>query len=144
MIDQPFTKERFLGHSGSANWMRNKETLAIKTSETTEISSATLLTTFPEIGTLSERHAFDRVRDQVQLTRYGMDCYAYALLAAGHVDLVIEAGLNAYDISAPIGVIQNSGGIVTDWSGNPAHKGGQVIAAATPLLHAQALALLGG
>jgi myo-inositol-1(or 4)-monophosphatase len=72
-----------------------------------------------------------------------MDCYAYALLAAGQVDLVIEAGLNAYDIQAPIAVIQAAGGIVTDWSGAPVHEGGQVIAAANPAIHAEALAILG-
>ena len=72
-----------------------------------------------------------------KLTRYGMDCYAYALLAAGHIDLVIEAGLNAYDICAPIAVIEAAGGIVTNWQGGPAHDGGQVLAAANPELHAR-------
>ena len=73
----------------------------------------------------------------------GMDCYAYALLAAGQVDLVIEAGLNAYDIQAPIAVIQAAGGIVTDWQGNPAHGGGRVVAAANSDIHAAALGILG-
>jgi fructose-1,6-bisphosphatase/inositol monophosphatase family enzyme len=71
-----------------------------------------------------------------------MDCYAYALLAAGQIDLVIEAGLNAYDIQAPIAVIQAAGGIVTDWTGGPAHLGGRVVAAASVELHAQALSIL--
>ena len=71
-----------------------------------------------------------------------MDCYAYALLAAGHVDLVIEAGLNAYDVAAPIAVVQAAGGIVTDWSGQPAHEGGRIIAAATPELHSAALEVI--
>jgi fructose-1,6-bisphosphatase/inositol monophosphatase family enzyme len=71
-----------------------------------------------------------------------MDCYAYALLAAGQVDLVIEAGLNAYDIQAPIAVIEAAGGIVTDWSGGPAHQGGRAIAAANSQIHDEALAIL--
>jgi fructose-1,6-bisphosphatase/inositol monophosphatase family enzyme len=71
-----------------------------------------------------------------------MDCYAYALLAAGQIDLVIEADLNAYDIQAPIAVIQAAGGIVTDWTGGPAHLGGRVVAAASVELHAQALSIL--
>ena len=71
-----------------------------------------------------------------------MDCYAYALLAAGQIDLVIEAGLNAYDVQAPIAVIQAAGGVVTDWEGGPAHEGGRVLAAANAELHAAALALL--
>ncbi len=68
-----------------------------------------------------------------------MDCYAYALLAAGHIDLVIEAGLQTYDIAAPIAVIEAAGGIVTDWSGGPVHQGGRAIAAASPELHQAAL-----
>jgi fructose-1,6-bisphosphatase/inositol monophosphatase family enzyme len=73
-----------------------------------------------------------------------MDCYAYALLAAGQIDLVIEAGLQVYDIAAPLAVIEAAGGIVTDWQGGPAHGGGQVIAAANRAVHAEALALLAG
>ena len=106
------------------------------------LAGATLFSTFPEVGTAAERAAFERVRDRVRLTRYGMDCYAYALLAAGQVDLVIEAGLHAYDIAAPIAVIEAAGGIVTDWQGRPAHEGGQVVAAANPAIHAEALKLL--
>jgi myo-inositol-1(or 4)-monophosphatase len=71
-----------------------------------------------------------------------MDCYGYALLAAGQVDLVIEAGLSAYDIQAPIAVIKAAGGLVTDWRGGPAHEGGRALAAANGALHAQALAIL--
>ena len=79
---------------------------------------------------------------QVKLVRYGLDCYAYALLAAGQIDLVIEAGLSAYDVQAPIAVIEAAGGVVCNWQGHPAHDGGQIIAAATPELMAAALPLL--
>jgi fructose-1,6-bisphosphatase/inositol monophosphatase family enzyme len=79
----------------------------------------------------------------VRLTRYGCDCYAYALIALGQIDLVIEAGLLAYDLQGPIAVIEAAGGIVTDWKGNPAHDGGRVVAAGDPRVHAEALALLG-
>ncbi len=85
---------------------------------------------------------FEAVSKQALLTRYGMDCYAYALLAAGQIDLVIEAGLNAYDIQGPIGLIHGAGGIVTDWTGGPAHNGGRAIAAANAEIHAEALAIL--
>jgi fructose-1,6-bisphosphatase/inositol monophosphatase family enzyme len=101
-----------------------------------------IFTTFPEVGTDAERAGFERVASRTKLTRYGMDCYAYALLAAGQIDLVIEAGLNAYDIQAPIAVIEAAGGVVTNWQGGPVHDGGQVLAAANKELHAQALALL--
>lgn len=109
---------------------------------TQKLRDAIVFTTFPEVGTPDQAAAFGRVASCTKLARYGMDCYAYALLAAGQIDLVIEAGLQAYDIQAPIAVIEAAGGIVTDWNGNPAHNGGTALAAATPELHAQALALL--
>ena len=102
------------------------------------------MTTFPEVGTRAEAAAFARVSSQVQLTRYGLDCYAYALLAMGQVDLVIEAGLQSYDIAGPLAVVQAAGGIVTDWQGGSAAQGGQVIAAASEALHRAALDLLNG
>jgi fructose-1,6-bisphosphatase/inositol monophosphatase family enzyme len=71
-----------------------------------------------------------------------MDCYAYALVAAGQIDLVVEAQLQPYDVHAPIAVIHAAGGIVTDWQGGPAHHGGRVIAAANATIHAEALAIL--
>ncbi|MCB1408183.1 MAG: histidinol-phosphatase, partial [Rhodobacteraceae bacterium] len=106
------------------------------------LSQAIVFTTFPEVGTAEDAAAFRRVSGQARLTRYGMDCYAYALLAAGQIDLVIEAGLQSYDIMAPIAVIEAAGGIVTDWQGGPAHHGGRVLAAANPAIHAEAMALL--
>jgi len=89
-----------------------------------------------------ERRAFEAVSKAVKLTRYGMDCYGYALLAGGHVDLVIEAGLQPYDIHAPIAVIKAAGGVVSNWQGGAAHVGGRVIAAANADIHAVALATL--
>ncbi len=83
--------------------------------------------------------AFRRVAPGARLVRYGMDCYAYALIAAGQIDLVIEAGLQAYDVQAPIAVIEAAGGIVTDWEGRPCHDGGRVLAAANAAIHAEAL-----
>ncbi len=79
---------------------------------------------------------------RARLVRYGMDCYAYALIAAGQIDLVIEAGLQAYDVQAPIAVIEAAGGMMTDWERRPCHNGGRVLAAANATIHAEALALL--
>ncbi|WP_425431826.1 histidinol-phosphatase [Jannaschia pohangensis] len=144
IIDQPFTGERFEGGADGAIWTRGDARVPMKVRATTDLADATVLTTFPEIGTAEEAAAFRRVANACRLTRYGMDCYGYALLAAGHVDLVIEAGLQSYDIAAPIAVVRAAGGIVTDWQGGPAHGGGRALAAATPELHAAALALLNG
>ncbi|MBS0126629.1 histidinol-phosphatase [Thetidibacter halocola] len=142
VIDQPYTGERFTGGLGLAEWSGPMGRRALGVRGTTSLSDAILFTTFPEVGTPAEKAGFDRVSAAAMLTRYGMDCYAYALVAAGQVDLVIEAGLNAYDIQAPIAVIEAAGGIVTDWQGRPVHDGGQVLAAANRAIHAAALDLL--
>ena len=144
IVDQPFTGERFEGGPDGAIWTRGGETRALRVRGITALADATVLTTFPEVGTPEQGAAFARVARECRLTRYGLDCYAYALLAAGQVDLVIEAGLQAYDIAAPLAVIEAAGGIVTDWTGGPAHDGGTALAAATPELHAAAMALLNG
>lgn len=142
VIDQPYIGERFVGAAGAAHMTGPQGARRIRVRAGRPLDQAILFTTFPEVGTDQERRAFDAVSGQVQLTRYGMDCYAYALLAAGQIDLVIEAGLNAYDIQAPIAVIEAAGGIVTDWTGGPAQNGGTALAAASPELHAAALELL--
>ena len=119
-------------------------TAPLRTAPSRPLSEAILLTTFPEIGTMEEHQAFRRVADGARLVRYGMDCYGYALLAAGQVDLVIEAGLQPYDVQAPIAVVTAAGGIATDWDGRPAHEGGRLLAAANREVHEVALQLLAG
>ncbi len=142
LIDQPYIRERFEGGLGRAEVNGPSGRAALKTRAARPLDQSILLSTFPEVGTAEEGATFRRVADKVKLVRYGMDCYGYALLAAGQVDLVIEAGLQAYDVQAPIAVIEAAGGIVTDWQGRPCLNGGQVLAAANADIHAQALALL--
>ena len=142
LIDQPYIGERFEGGFGRALVTGPMGVAPLVVRATADLAAATLFSTFPEVGTAAERAGFEAVRDRVRLTRYGMDCYAYALVAAGQVDLVIEAGLASYDIAAPIAVITAAGGIVTDWQGGPVHHGGRALAAANPAIHAAALAIL--
>ncbi|CUH76355.1 histidinol-phosphatase [Tropicibacter naphthalenivorans] len=142
VVDQAYTGERFIGGLGTAEWTGPHGGGALHVRDTRALSDAILFTTFPEVGTPDERAAFDRVAARAKLVRYGMDCYAYVLLATGQIDLVIEAGLQAYDIQGPLAVIEAAGGIVTNWQGGPAHNGGQVIAAANSDIHAAAMALL--
>ncbi|MFV0512168.1 MAG: inositol monophosphatase family protein [Jhaorihella sp.] len=142
VIDQPYTGERFVGARGVAALSGPFGTSALATRATARLADAILFSTFPEVGSADELVGFRAVADRVRLTRYGLDCYAYGLLAAGQIDLVIEAGLNAYDIQAPMAVIAAAGGIVTDWRGGPAAGGGRVLAAANRDLHAAALAIL--
>ena len=142
IIDQPYIGERFAGGFGTGTVTGPTGQVDLRCRPARALAEATVMTTFPEVGSLQERDAFHAVAARARLTRYGMDCYAYALLAAGQIDLVIEAGLNPYDIHAPIAVVQAAGGVVTDWTGGPAHHGGRVIAAANPAIHAEALAIL--
>jgi histidinol phosphatase-like enzyme (inositol monophosphatase family) len=152
VIDQPYIRERFCGGLGRAEVtgplgrapLRARPARVGEGALSDSLSGAILFSTFPEVGTPAEGAAFARVARAVRLVRYGTDCYAYALVAAGQIDLVIEAGLQPYDVAAPIAVIEAAGGIVTDWQGLPAYQGGQVIAAANPQVHAAALALLNG
>ncbi|WP_238364216.1 histidinol-phosphatase [Mesobacterium pallidum] len=142
IVDQPYIGERFIGGLGLAETTGPAGRRALRSRDCADLASATLFTTFPEVGTPAERAGFEAVAARVRLVRYGMDCYAYALIAAGQADLVIEAGLNAYDIQGPIGVIEAAGGVVTDWQGGPAHHGGRALAAGDPAVHAAALEIL--
>ena len=145
IIDQPYIGERFEGGLGRARVVGPMGEAALATARArARWREAILFSTFPEVGTPEEGAAFRRVAAKARLVRYGTDCYAYALIAAGQIDLVIEAGLQAYDVQAPIAVIEAAGGIVTDWQGRPAHDGGRILAAANRTIHAEALALLNG
>lgn len=144
LIDQPYIRERFEGGLGRALVTGPMGTKPLRCRPARPLSDAILMTTFPEVGTPEEGAAFRRVAPKARLVRYGTDCYAYALIAAGQIDLVIEAGLQAYDVQAPIAVIEAAGGIVTDWDGNPCPDGGRILAAANTHIHAEALALLRG
>jgi histidinol phosphatase-like enzyme (inositol monophosphatase family) len=142
VIDQPYIGERFVGGFGEAYVQGPMGWRALTVSKRTKLADAILYSTFPEVGTKAEEAAFKTLVPQVRLTRYGMDCYAYALVASGQVDLVVEAGLQNYDVQAPIAVIEAAGGIVTDWTGGPVLDGGRVLAAANRDLHTAALAVL--
>ena len=142
LIDQPYIRERFVGGLGEAHVVGPQGQASLQCRNIRELDKATVFTTFPEVGTIEEADAFHGLASRCNLTRYGMDCYAYALLAAGHIDLVVEAGLQSYDIQAPMAVVVAAGGVVTDWQGNSAHLGGRVLAAANAEIHAAAMEVL--
>ena len=142
MMAQPFTKERFwsVGAGSQARWHGRDRRLV--TSAVTALADATLMTTDPRLFGDGERAAFRRLEGAVRMSRYGCDCYAYAMVAAGEVDLVVESGLQLYDVAALIPVIEGAGGVVTAWDGGDAGRGGRVVAAANATLHAAALSVL--
>ncbi|MEM9270932.1 MAG: inositol monophosphatase family protein, partial [Pseudomonadota bacterium] len=142
VIDQPYIGERFLADDTCAIHRKGGVETPLAVRSCADLSEATVFSTFPEVGSPAEGEAFHKVARQCRLTRYGTDCYAYGLLALGQIDLVIEAGLYAYDIQGPMAVVKGAGGIVTGWDGGPAHQGGRVIAAGDPRVHAAALEVL--
>ncbi|MGI9366995.1 MAG: histidinol-phosphatase [Rhizobiaceae bacterium] len=143
VMDQPFTKERYISVDGNSSLLTGSSAATkLQTSAIASIAQSTLMTTSPHLLMGEEDKSYFEVEKSVKLFRYGCDCYAYCLLAAGQIDLVIEAGLNIYDIAALIPIIEGAGGIVTNWQGENASQGGSVLAAANKDLHAQALALL--
>ena len=139
IIDQPYINERFSGGFDEKLFSGPFVEKNLGVSKVKELKEAILFSTYPEIGTSLELKGFKGVSKHCKLTRYGLDCYAYGLLALGHIDIVIEAGLKPYDIQAPMAVIKAAGGYVTSWTGGPAESGGCVLAAGTQQLHTQAL-----
>lgn len=144
LMAQPFTGELFIALPGRAEYRRGNETRPLRTSAVTRLADAKLTTTSPDLfrDPAEVLAAWEAFWPRVLQTRYGLDCYGYALLAAGHIDLVVEAGLKQVDIAPLIPLIENAGGIITTWDGGRAEAGGNCIAAATPELHAEALAAL--
>lgn len=142
MMSQPFTGETFLADADGATYDGPGGPLRLRTRATTRLADATLCTTTPALFSGDKRVAYDRLESMVRLARYGTDCYAYCMLAAGHVDLVVEIGLQPYDIVALVPIIEQAGGVVTGADGGPAERGGEIVAAASPELHAAALEAL--
>jgi histidinol phosphatase-like enzyme (inositol monophosphatase family) len=129
VIDQPFTGERWFADGERSHYRGPGGDKVLTTSACETISSAILFTTSP--------HLFQNEDDR----RY-RECYAYALLASGHVDLVVENSLKPYDVGALIPVIEQAGGVMTTWDGGRPEMGGYIVAAANAKLHAEALEIL--
>jgi len=142
VMNQPYIGEVFSGNGAKAEVKGPRGARPLVTRDCTRLAGAHLMTTDPRLFKGAERVAYDAVERQVKLTRYGADCYAYAMLAAGQVDIVIETGLKPYDIVALIPIIEGAGGVVTTWAGASATDGGQIVASATPALHEIVLSVL--
>jgi myo-inositol-1(or 4)-monophosphatase len=141
MVDMPVLGERWVGQVGIG---AHRDGRAVRVRDCKAIAEARIVTTSPDIFNAADWQAFDKLSRQCAMRRFGGDCYGYAQLAGGTIDLVVETGLQPYDYLGPTGLIEAAGGVVTDWEGRPLglQSDGRVIAAATPELHRQALALL--
>lgn len=143
LMHQPFTAERFFGDGGKATWRGASGERRLRTRRCASLAEATLSTTSPRLFAAgAERDAFERVEGAVRQTRFGFDCYAYCMVAAGHIDLVVEAGLAPYDIVALIPIVEGAGGIVTTWDGGDPAQGGRIVAAGDKRVHEEAMRLL--
>lgn len=143
LMNQPFIGERFIGGNGASFWERDgaRRRLAVKPAP--RLSEAIIATVAPEIyKSPRQQAAHTALTRTARMTRYGGDAYFYCLLAAGQIDIAMDAGLEAYDIAALVPIIEGAGGVVTTFEGNPASSGGDILAAASQGLHEEALALI--
>jgi myo-inositol-1(or 4)-monophosphatase len=142
LMDQPFIRERFSGDGGAAHYRGPAGERDLRVRPCDDLAEAILYTTSPRLMNGSDREAFERVEEAVLLSRYGGDCYAYCMLAAGQVDLVIETGLKPHDVLALVPIITGAGGVITSWENDSPHAGGRIVAAGDRRVHTAALALL--
>jgi histidinol phosphatase-like enzyme (inositol monophosphatase family) len=138
MIDQPILNERWLGARGAATTFNGQP---VRTRACPGLAVARLGTTSPRLFTDLQRERFEALSVSCAITTYGGDCYNYALVASGMLDLVAEAGLKLYDYAALIPVIEGAGGVVTGWDGTAPHDG-TILASGSAALHREALAIL--
>jgi myo-inositol-1(or 4)-monophosphatase len=144
MMHQPFTRERFFGDGGAARYRGPAGNRELRVRSCDSLKDAVMFTTSPLLMNEADRARFKRVEDKMKLSRYGGDCYAYCMLAAGQIDLIIETELKTHDIVALIPIINGAGGIVTTWEGGPPQAGGRIVVAGDKRVHAAALEVLNG
>jgi myo-inositol-1(or 4)-monophosphatase len=144
LMHQPFVGERFSGDGLSARYRGPAGQRALITRPCAKLTDAVLFTTSPKLMNTADRAIFSKVEQSVRLSRYGGDCYAYCMVAAGHIDLVIETEIKPHDIAALIPIITGAGGEITTWEGGSAEKGGRIVAAGDRRVHAAAMAVLTG
>ena len=142
IIDQPISRERWVGVAGRPTTL-NGAVVACRACP--DLAAATLFATSPDMFARQDAVAFAQVSSAVKLTRFGADCYAYGLLAAGFIDLVLEAGLKPYDFCPMVPIIEGAGGLATDWRGAPLGLASEdrALMAGDRRSHRAVLALLG-
>jgi myo-inositol-1(or 4)-monophosphatase len=143
IIDQPVLGERYLGVNGRAVLLEGAKRTPLKARACASIKDAILCATDPSAYfTPDQQAAFGRVKAVVRMTRYGGDCYLFAALALGFVDIIIEAGFNRWDVAALIPLVEGAGGIITDWSGGDCRDGRTILACGDKRIHEEAIKLL--
>jgi myo-inositol-1(or 4)-monophosphatase len=142
IIDQPVLNERFVGYRGRAEFSSPRGMREMECRSCASLTDAVVSTTHPwAYFTSDERRGFETVCAQARMSSFGGDCYAYGLLAMGHLDVIIEATLAPWDVAALVPIVENAGGVLTDWEGAPADSG-RIVASGDRRVHAEVLALL--
>lgn len=143
VIDQAVSSERWVGAAGHPCTLNDKE---IACRNGVDLTNAVMFTTSPYLYAGADLAALERMQDSAGLVRYGTDCYAFGLVAAGHADIAMECGVSDYDYCALVPIVEAAGGVMTNWEGAPLTLGTdtRVIAAGNAELHAAAVALLKG
>jgi histidinol phosphatase-like enzyme (inositol monophosphatase family) len=145
IIDQPVLRERFLGANGEAHMLTEGEDLRLEVRSCADLSDAVLCATSPNAYfSPEEGEAFTRMEHAVRMTRFGGDCYLFAALALGFVDVIVESCFKRWDVAALVPVVEGAGGIITNWQGGSCADGGQVLAAGDARVHEQTMELLRG
>jgi myo-inositol-1(or 4)-monophosphatase len=142
MMNQPFTRESFTGDGGAARYRGPGGNRDLRVRPCGSLADALLFTTSPLLMNEADRATFRKVENAVKLSRYGGDCYAYCMLAAGQIDLVIETEIKPHDIVALVPIITGAGGIISTWEGGPAQSGGRIVVAGDKRVHEAALEML--
>ena len=140
VMNQPFLKETYVGNKAGSYLINAEGKTQIQCSKTENLEDAILCCT--HLSMFHTGKALDRfinIADSCRFSRFGTDCYGYGMLAHGFVDLIVEAALKPFDIMALIPIVEGAGGVISNWQGGDVSQGGDVIAAATPALHQQAL-----
>ena len=145
IIDQPVLRERFIGFDGKSEVITPEGCEPLKVRACSSLSQAVVSTTHPwTYFTQNQRGAFEDVCNAARMSYFGGDCYAYALLASGFIDIIIEGRLAPWDIAALVPVVEGAGGVVTDWDGKPFSGGASIIASGDTRAHDEAVAMLKG
>ena len=144
IMNQPFTGERFFSTEGASLYRGHGEERELKTRPCARLEDAVVACTHPDLfREEGELERFLEVKAAARMTRYGGDCYAYCMVAAGLIDAVVEAGLQVYDVAALVPIIERAGGRMTSWDGGRGDQGGRIIASGDPRLHDRLVKMLG-
>jgi histidinol phosphatase-like enzyme (inositol monophosphatase family) len=142
MIDQPYLRERFWGDGVSASASGFREQRTIRSRKGVALSDAIVWASSTFTANPAAHAAVEALRPHVRMLRYGSDCLAMAMLAEGHIDIVVETGLEIYDIAATVPVVSGAGGVITGLDGGPAIHASSIIAAGDIGLHAAARSII--